>query len=173
MFAYLRGCYDKCLSRFRGGPRKAEGFTLIEVVIAFIVVMVAMLGIVQAFVYATNYNAGNKARGEALAVMQQEVERLRSLKFTPGFTHPELSAGIHTNTITTPSQLVFTVTDEIDNDPLVDGIQLDSYNCTTPQGTVIPCSIKEITITVVLEAPSPGWQTHVAAKTVLRRTRGN
>ena len=150
-----------------------RGFSLIEVLIAFVIVTVAMLGVFQAFTYAIVYNSGNKVRGQALTVLQDEIERLRGKKFTPAFTDPELTGGIHTKTVTLATGPVFSVEDEVDNDPLVDGIQPESYVCQTPQATAIPCAIKEITITVRLQAPYPGWQTSIPAVAVLRRTRGN
>jgi type II secretory pathway pseudopilin PulG len=153
--------------------KSEEGFSLIEVVIAFVIVLVSMLGVVQSFAYVTAYNAGNKTRSEALAIMQQEVELLRSKKFALAFTDPALAGGTRTNTVTTLSGHIFTVEDKIDNEPLVDGVQDDTYACLSPQGAVIPCTFKEITITVRLSAPGPGWQAAPPAKTVLRRTRGN
>src|SRR5215213_8520026 len=60
---------------------KVKGFTLIEVVIALIIIMIALLGVFSVFTYAITYNAGNKARAQALAILQQEVERYRAAKF--------------------------------------------------------------------------------------------
>ena len=150
-----------------------KGFSLIEVMIAFVIILVAMLGVAQAFTYAIAYNYGNKTRGQALAVMQDEIESLRSKKFTPSFTDPALAGGTQTRTVTLTTGPTFTVQDQVDNQPLVDGIQDDTYTCLSPQGTAIPCSIKEITITVRLSAPTAGWQTAIPAVAVLRRTRGN
>src|SRR6478609_1893551 len=152
---------------------REEGFSLIEVIIAFVIVMVAMLGVFEAFTYAIAYNSGNKTRGQALTVLQEEIELLRSKKFTPGLTDPDLTGGIHTKTVTLTTGPIFTVEDKVDNEPLVDGVQNETYVCQTPQGTTIPCAIKEITITVSLQAPYPGWQTSVPAVAVVRRTRGN
>jgi prepilin-type N-terminal cleavage/methylation domain-containing protein len=149
-----------------------SGFSLIEVMIAFVIILVAMLGVAQAFTFAIAYNYGNKTRGQALAVMQDEIELLRSKKFTPGFTDPDLTGGIHTKTVTTTSGSTFTVQDQVDNEPLVDGTQDDTYTCLSPQAVAIPCSIKEVTITVRLSAPTAGWQTAIPAVAILRRTRG-
>ena len=150
-----------------------KGFSLLEVMIAFVIVLIAMLGVVQAFTYAIAYNYGNKTRSQALTVMQQEVELLRSKKFTPGFTDTALNGGTWTRNVTLANGPTFTVEDVVDNDPLTAGVQDNTFNCTSPQGTTIPCSIKEITITVRLSSPTPGWQMAVPARTVLRRTRGN
>jgi len=150
-----------------------SGFSLIEVMIAFIIVLVAMLGVAEAFTYVVAYNAGNKTRGQALTVMQEEVELLRSKKFTPTFTDTALAGGSRTKSVTTTTGSTFTVQDQVDNEPLVNGVQDDTYTCLSPQGDAIPCSIKEITVTVRLASPAPGWQTAIPAVAVLRRTRGN
>ena len=150
-----------------------KGFSLVEVVIALLIIMIALLGVFHAVTYAIVYNYGNKSRGQALSVMQQEVELLRSKKFTLAFTDPDLAGGTHTKTVTTPTGLVFEVQNDIDNEPLVDGLQGEAYDCLTPQAVVIPCSYKEITITVKLAEPAPDWRAAVPPKTVLRRTRGN
>src|SRR5215467_9217496 len=63
--------------------RSATGFSLVETVVAMVVIMIAMLGTVQAINWAILYNAGNATRAQNLALLQQEVERLRSAKFTP------------------------------------------------------------------------------------------
>jgi Tfp pilus assembly protein PilV len=153
-----------------------SGFSLIEACVAILVLTIALLGTFQAFSYAIAYNAGNKVRAEALSVMQREVELLRSAKFSPAYTDPALAgtddAG-RTTAYTSPSGSVFRITDVIDNDPTAAGSQAEGTICRTPQGAATDCTIKEITITVRLEAPSPGWQTARPATTVLRRTRGN
>jgi prepilin-type N-terminal cleavage/methylation domain len=119
-----------------------SGFSLIEVMIAFVIILVAMLGVAQAFTYAIAYNYGNKTRGQALAVMQDEIELLRSKKFTPGFTDADLSGGTHTKTVTLTTGSTFTVQDQVDNEPLVDGIQDDTYTCLSPQGNRYPMQHK-------------------------------
>ncbi|PYT01467.1 MAG: hypothetical protein DMF63_01050 [Acidobacteria bacterium] len=156
-----------------GASENEKGFTLIEVIISFVIIMVAMLGVVQALTFAITYNYGNKARGQALAVMQQEVELLRSKKFTPAFTDTALAAGTTTKIVNTESGAVFQVQTVIDNEPMVDGVQNDAYQCLSPQGVVIPCAFKEITISVRQETAPTAWQAAVAVRTVLRRTRGN
>src|SRR5437867_3019768 len=54
------------------------GFSLIEAAVAMVVILVAMLGVFFAFTYAINYNAGNSSRVKVLAILQREVERMRS-----------------------------------------------------------------------------------------------
>ena len=59
-----------------GQPRSGEaGFSLIEVAVAMVVVLIALLGVFFTLTYAITYNAGNNSRAQALAVLQEEVER--------------------------------------------------------------------------------------------------
>src|SRR6185369_4212537 len=72
---------------------KESGFTLIEVAVAMVIILIALLGVVFTFTYAIMYNMGNNSRSQALAVLQQEVEQMRAKKFTPTATDTELSGG--------------------------------------------------------------------------------
>jgi prepilin-type N-terminal cleavage/methylation domain-containing protein len=143
-----------------------SGFSLIEVSVAMVIILIALLGVVSSFTYAITYNAGNNSRAQALAVLQEEVERLRSLKFTPGVTDPGLQGGVHaTRTVTSPNGGTFVISIFIDNDPAVANIQTDS--------DVPNPSIKEIEVRVQLQSPDLGWQSAVPAIIVMRRVRGN
>jgi type II secretory pathway pseudopilin PulG len=142
------------------------GFSLIEVAVALVIIMIALLGVVFAFTYSITYNAGNNSRAQALAVLQEEVEFLRSKKFTPTITDPELTGG--TKPVKTVNALnggTFSVSVFVDNDPWTDGPQ--------DEATVPNPPMKEIEIRVKLENPSPGWQMAVPATIVMRRVRGN
>lgn len=141
------------------------GFTLVEVIIALVVLLIALLGVFVSFTYAINYNAGNNSRAQALVVLQQEVERLRSAKFT-GNGPPEsvLLGGTKTPRVVTAADgNRFSIQTTIDNDPNAAGIQDES----------VATTLKEITVTVTLENPTPGWQTSVPATIILRRVKGN
>ena len=143
-----------------------SGFTLIETTCAMVIILISLLGVAFSFTYAINYNAGNQSRAQALALLQQEVERYRAAKFTPLVTDPELTGGAKAaRAVLSPTGTHFTVQVAVDNDPFTAGIQDD---------TAVPNStLKEITVLTRLEAPSPGWQTAVPATVVLRRTRSN
>ena len=87
------------LETSRYNVRSHSGFTLIEMVIALVIFFIAVLGVFAAITYATRYNRGNSQRSQALAVLQREVEFLRSAKFTPsvvsdgtGMLHQDSSA---------------------------------------------------------------------------------
>ena len=150
----------------RADLRCESGFTLIETACALVIILIALLGVVFAFTYAINYNAGNSSRSQALAVLQQQTEQLRAAKYTGTITDASITGGIKAPIATTsPTGLGFSVQITIDNDPLTAGVQDD---------TAVPNpTLKEITVTVRLADPNPGWQTAVPATTVLRRVRAN
>src|SRR5438874_44877 len=141
-------------------------FSLIEVVCALVIILIALLGVVFAFTYAITYNAGNSSRSQCLAVLQQEVEQIRAAKFTSVFTDSTLTGGTKApKSVTSLTGSIFTVQIVIDNDPLTAGIQDD---------TAVPSpTLKEITVTAQLSSPSPGWQTAIPATIVTRRVRAN
>ncbi len=64
------------------GHRGERGFTLIETMIALVIMMVVGLGIASLFAYSINYNSGAADRTVAIAVAQQQLERLRNSPFT-------------------------------------------------------------------------------------------
>lgn len=143
-----------------------EGFSLIETTCALVIILIALLGVAFSFTYAINYNAGNQSRTECLAVLQQEVEQMRAAKFTPTVTDGGLAGGVRTpRAATSPTGSRFLISVSVDNNPNLGGIQND-VDVPTP-------TIKEITIAVRLEAPSPGWQVAVPSTVVLRRVRAN
>lgn len=130
-----------------------KGFSLVEVVVAMTILLIVLLGVFATFTYAVNYNAGNNARSQALAVLQQEVELMRSAKFTPTITDPTLKAEIK---LPKPAE-------SADGNKFIVQIQVVDISST----------IKEITVTVTLDRPTPGWQTSVPATVILRRVRSN
>jgi prepilin-type N-terminal cleavage/methylation domain-containing protein len=155
-------------------PSRESGFSLIEVLMALVVISVALLGMFSVFTYAILYNTGNKNRAASLAVLQDQIEQIRAAKFNETTTDLVLQGHDTTRqTVTNATGLTFTVDTTVDNEPNVAGVQDETYQCLTPQAAVIPCAIKEVTITVRLAAPSPAWQTAVPATAILRRVRAN
>ncbi len=150
-------------TKTEGRLETESGFTLIEVSVAMLVIMIALLGVFVTFTWAITYNAGNNSRAQALAVLQEEVERLRSLKFTPSFTDADLAGGARDPRIVVSSNGgTFGVRVEVDDDPTTDGVQINPSS-----------ALKEIRVSVRLERPSPGWQAAIPATVVLRRVRSN
>ena len=155
-------------------PRSEAGFSLIEVVVALLIVMIGLLSVAAVFTFAINQNAGNKSRSQALTILQEAAEGIRSAKFNGTTTDPVLLGGTRPQEIKTATNgNTFLLDIEVDNEPLVDGLQDEDYECLSPQDVVIPCTLKEITVTVSFAAPTPGWQTAVPSVVRIRRVRGN
>jgi type II secretory pathway pseudopilin PulG len=154
-----------------GENSREAGFSLIEAAIALVIIMIALLGVAQSIAYAVTYNAGNNSRAKTLAILQQEVERLRSAKFTPTLTDPMLlgcDIGQPCSTSTVSSgPISFVITKTIDNDPSTPGIDDESEILSADT------SFKEIKVSATLASPSPGWQTAIPAEVVLRRVKSN
>ncbi len=152
-----------CLTKNEKQSKSEQGFSLVEVVFAMTILLIVMLGVFFTFTYAISFNAGNNSRSEALAVLQQEVENLRSAKFTPAITNTLLIGGERLpKLVTLPNGDRFIVNLKVDDDPFTAGIQIDDKK-----------TIKEITLKVSLDRPTPGWQTAVPAEVILQRVRSN
>lgn len=74
-----------------------QGFTLFELAIALIIMMIVTLGAASLFAYAINYNSGAYDRTLAHAVAQQQMEYLRRTPFdslvTPAQPEPVITSG--------------------------------------------------------------------------------
>ncbi len=145
----------------------AGGFSLIEVMIALVVLLISVLGVFAAFTFATTYNAGNSRRSQALSIFQQKIEAIRSAKFTPTiYNDPLLTGGTKTpETVTSDGDnskyLVETI---VDNDPFTAGVQSTGDDTT---------KLKEITISVTPQSTNGSWVTAYKTRVVLRRARAN
>lgn len=147
----------------RKNRQTEAGFSLIEVTVAMVIFLIAILGIFISFTFAVSYNAGNSSRAQALALLQQRVEQMRSAKFTPAITDSSVTGGVKTPEIViAPDQNAYKIQVTVDDDPFTSGVQVDTTKL-----------LKEVSVTVTLERPTPGWQTSIPATIVLRRVRGN
>lgn len=157
--------FDQLLSSHLPGKKSnaQAGFSLIEVSIAMVVFLIAILGVFISFAYAVSYNTGNSSRAQALALLQQKVEQMRSATFVPTATDAALTGGTKApEVVTAPDGHLYRLQVVVDDDPFTPDIQIDSTQ-----------KLKEISVTVSLEAPTPGWQSSVPATVILRRVRGN
>ncbi len=152
---------------FPSVEKNEKGFSLIEVMIALIVLLISILGVFAVFTYATIYNTGNSRRSQALSVFQQQIELIRSAKFTPTiYNDPLLTGGVKTPKVVISkgdngNYLIETV---VDNDPFSAGIQTGNDDTTT---------LKEITITVTPQDTNKKWVVSLPTTVVLRRNRAN
>jgi Tfp pilus assembly protein PilV len=148
---------------------KEAGFSLVEVIIAMLIMIIMMMGMLTVFTYAVQYNRGNNLRSQALTVLQQEAEIYRSTKFTPSVTDAVLLGGTKApKTATSADGTVFTVLTTVDNDPAVANIQTSE---TMPSGKA--CTLKEIKIVVTPRDAQAAWQTAIVTDVTIQRVRGN
>ena len=141
------------------------GFSLLEVVIALLLLMIAAVGVFAAFTYSTIYNTGNNQRSQALSVLQREVEFLRSLKFNPppAVIDAALAGGVKpTKTVIGADNVGYLVETTVDDDPFTAGVQTDPAK-----------TIKEITLTVTPIGSNNTWITAKRTRVVFRRVRSN
>lgn len=66
----------------REGRDGERGFTLLETMIALVILLIVCVGIMGLFFYSMRNNTGAADRELALAVAQQRMEQLRALTFT-------------------------------------------------------------------------------------------
>ena len=122
-----------------------SGFTLIETMFALVIILIALLGVAHSFTYAILYNMGNATRTQCVAILQQQVEQLRAKKWTTNGVDAALASGQTVQHIPSNNGGQFSVTITVDDDPFTDGVQADTTS-----------NLKEITVVVKLDAPSPG-----------------
>jgi Tfp pilus assembly protein PilV len=58
-----------------------QGFTLIESLVAFAILIIALLGLLYGQILATNYNINNTMRNIATKIVQEELEKARSYRY--------------------------------------------------------------------------------------------
>ena len=91
--------------------KNERGFTLIETCISMVVMMIAGLAVSSLFVFSLQNNVGGNERALAMAVAQQQLERLRSVTFEDA----SMTVGTTTTTVTTSNHdytVVKTITNE-------------------------------------------------------------
>lgn len=147
----------------RSKNKNESGFSLIEVTISMMVLLVGLLGVTLSYSWAVRFNAGNNLRMQSLAILQQEIEQFRSAKYTPVVTDSVLLGGVKApKTITTADGNQFTIETVVDDDPFIDNVQINQSK-----------TLKSITITVSGENQTQKWITALPATVTLRRVRGN
>jgi Tfp pilus assembly protein PilV len=152
------------------GPQGERGFTLLETVIAFMVLMIASLGVVSVFMYSVNYNAGGSNRLQAIAIAQQQLEQLRAAKFNAPVggvskTDAVLAAGTTTSTVTGSDGRSYTLVTVIDDNVSTTGVQTDTSS-----------TLKGISITVTPSGTGGTWaagSTLSAVTIITQRARMN
>ena len=142
----------------------AAGFTIPEVIIAGVIMVIICVGTLQTFTVAVNYNAGNNLRMQTLSILQRKIELYRSYKFVPVGTDPLLNEGFHPlGTDTSADGRSFTISATVENLP-TPGVTTDAA-----------CTLKRITIEAYPTNPATGWLSNASLNTrvTLQRVRGN
>jgi prepilin-type N-terminal cleavage/methylation domain-containing protein len=130
--------------RYSGAEQ--SGFTLLEAVIALLIMLIVALGSASLFSFSIYNNSGGTDRATSLAVAQQALERLRSAQFNSTTTDAVLNAGTTVQAGIVRDGRQFTLTVAIDDDP------------STPAPDVnAATNLKGITATVVPQSIGRGW----------------
>jgi type II secretory pathway pseudopilin PulG len=142
---------------------KIKGFTIPEVIVAGVIMIIICVGTLTVFTTAVRYNRGNNLRMQALSVLQLEAEYYRQLKFVPVGTPTSLNAATYTNVRqrTAADGRVFNITVVITNvDPA-------GSNESTVQ-------LKQIAIRArPVVAENEGWLQNLGTNLTIQRTRSN
>jgi Tfp pilus assembly protein PilV len=123
----------------RAGER---GFSLIEVCVAFLILLIASIGVITAFAFSIQNNSSAGDRAVALALAQQRLEQLRNIEFT----NAALDAAVTTQNVVNagrPFRITTSITD-VDTD-------------TSPAGDAFAPSVKLIRIDVTPGGNSWAW----------------
>jgi Tfp pilus assembly protein PilV len=113
------------------------GFTLVETSIAFVVMMIGSLACASLFVFSINNNVGGSERALSMAIAQQQLEQIRSVKYEDS----TLTAGTNNFTVNSGGRTY--------NVQRVVASENNSDNT--------PKELKKITITVTPQAAGPNW----------------
>jgi prepilin-type N-terminal cleavage/methylation domain-containing protein len=87
--AGIQSILKKLDSRFYGNDDQ-KGLTLVEVLIASLIVLILFLALMQSVLLSINMNLKNQMRDEAVNIAEERMRELRSLDFTDSTTADEL-----------------------------------------------------------------------------------
>lgn len=108
------------------GLKRQEGFTLIEVVIAFSIFAVGMLAIASLQLTSVTGNFGARVVTEITIMGQEQVEKLLALPYD----HPDLKSGRHSLT-----RNDYNCTWVVEDDVLLSGTKLIQFDVSIVVGT--------------------------------------
>lgn len=122
------------------------GFSLLEAVIALLLMTIVGLASVSVFCYSIYNNSGSSDRATSLAIAQEELELLRGAQFNSTTTGASLAGGTTSQTGIVRGERTFNLTKTIDDDPSTLAVEVNPAT-----------NFKSITVTVVPQAMGRGW----------------
>ena len=125
---------------------REDGFTLLEAVIALLLMTIIALGSASLFSYSIYNNSGASNRATSIAIAQEALELLRSAQYNATTTDATLAGGTTTQTGIVRGGRSFDLTKTIDDDPSTSGTQVNAAS-----------NFKTITITVAPQLTGKGW----------------
>jgi Tfp pilus assembly protein PilV len=121
------------------------GFTLIEAIIALLLMLIVALGSASLFSFSIYNNSGGSDRATSLAIAQQALEGLRSAQFNTTTTDASLVGGTTVQTVAVEGR-TFSLTRKIDDLPATATPDVDPTT-----------NLKGITVSVVPQSITRGW----------------
>jgi type II secretory pathway pseudopilin PulG len=123
-----------------------QGFSLLEAVIALLLMTIVALGSASLFSYSIYNNSGSSDRATSMAIAQEALELSRSAQFNSTGTAATLAGGTTSQTGIVRGRRRFNLTKTIDDDPATNGVQVNAAT-----------NFKTITITVGPQLVGKGW----------------
>ena len=118
------------------------GFSLLEAVIAMLLMTIVALGSASLFSYSIYNNSGASDRNTSIAIAQEALEVLRTAQFNSTGTAGSLAGGPSSQNGIVRGRRRFDLTKMVDDDPNTNGDQINTAS-----------NFKTITITVTPWAP--------------------
>lgn len=114
----------------------AKGFTLLETVIAMVLMTIVGLGVASVFFYAASNTASAADREMAMAVAQQRIEQLRNVAFTDITLAATPASGV-TTTVTRAGRIHFIITTIVDSNVVAGNATLKTITIkVVPQASI-------------------------------------
>jgi len=123
-----------------------SGFTLLEVTIALVLMMIVALGSASLFTFSIYNNSAGTDRASALAIAQEALETLRSAQFDPRTTSTLLAGGSTVQSNIVRSGRIFFLTKTIDDNPSTTAVDVNTAS-----------TLKLITVSVTPQSIGQGW----------------
>ncbi|HKO97891.1 MAG TPA: prepilin-type N-terminal cleavage/methylation domain-containing protein [Pyrinomonadaceae bacterium] len=146
MFVYDRKDFPSGPAGLSKGNHCEAGFTLIEAVIALLLMMIVALGSASLFSFSIYNNSGGSDRATSLAIAQEALEVLRSAQFNATTTDASLNGGTTVQAAVVRDGRTFRVTRTIDDLPSTAAVDIDATT-----------TLKGITVSVVPQSIGQGW----------------